>query len=83
MDKVYILFNSDINDVMAVSRDKDLINEMLCDYFMSDVEYQWYWEQYHSPYNDEALPDIAREIWRDMIDWYDAYIYVYERRIVE
>ena len=82
MKKVYILYNWDSNEVIAVSEDRDLINEIMCDAFMDDVEYQWYWDLSWSAYEIEELSERARMIWDDMLEWYDEYIGVYEEDVI-
>lgn len=82
MKKVYILYNWESNEIIAASEDRDLINEILCDAFIDDVNYQWYWELMWSTYEIEDLPERAKMVWEDIIDWYDEYIGIYEEELI-
>ena len=82
MKKVYILFNYDINEVVLVSEDKEFVQECMCDCFMADVEYQWYWEQQYHSFETEDIKQIARDIWDDIIIWYDNYMDIIEEDLI-
>ena len=74
--KVYLLINEEINEIMCASEDKDFIREVMCDFFMDDVEYQWYWDLSWSVYEIEELGERAKMIWDDMLEWYDDFIHI-------
>ena len=80
MEKVYILYNSDVNEVIAVSKDQSFIEEITCDYFMADVQYMWYWASQWEKSID--IPTMVKHEWKDMLDWYDNYIIIYEEEII-
>lgn len=80
MKKVFIVFNSDINEVMCVTEDKQLAEEYLMDCFINDVEYQWYWDQQYKLIKD--LPILAQDIWNDLLDWYNNYVFIYEGDVI-
>ncbi len=82
MKKVYILFNYDINEVVLASEDKEFVQECMCDCFMADVEYQWYWEQQYHSLETENIKQIARDIWDDIIIWYDNYMDIIEEDLI-
>ena len=82
MKKVYILFNYDVNEVVLVSEDKEFVQECMCDCFMADVEYQWYWEQQYHCLENENIKQIARDIWDDIIIWYDNYMDIIEEDLI-
>ena len=82
MKKVYILFNDDIGEIVNVSEDEDLLREMMCDYFMDDVEYQFYYEQQYNDIEADKASFWARELWEDMIDWYTKYMYIIEKEVI-
>ena len=82
MKKVYILFNYDINEVILATEDKEFAQECMCDCFMADVEYQWYWEQQHRSLENKNIKQIARDIWDNMIIWYENYIDIIEKNLI-
>ena len=82
MKKVYILFNDDIGEIVDVSEDEDLLREMMCDYFMDDVEYQFYFEQQYNDIEVDKASLWARELWEDMMDWYTKYMYIIEKEVI-
>ena len=85
MKKVYILYDWDVNEVIAVSEDRDLLCELMCDYFFDDTIYQWYWEQtYQAPTTDyQDACRKAKNIWIDMIEWYNDYIGILEEEVIK
>ena len=82
MKKVYILFNDDIGEIVDVSEDEDLLREIMCDYFMDDVEYQFYFEQQYNDIEVDRACLWARELWEDMMDWYTKYMYIIEKEVI-
>ena len=82
MKKVYILFNDDIGEIVDVSEDEDLLREMMCDYFMDDVEYQFYFEQQYNDIEVDKACLWAQELWEDMMDWYTKYMYIIEKEVI-
>ena len=82
MKKVYILFNYDVNEVILATEDKEFAQECMCDCFMADVEYQWYWEQQYRSLENENIQQLAYDIWNDMIIWYNDYIGIIEEDLV-
>ena len=80
MKKVYVLFNTDVSEIILATEDQTLAEEVMMDAFMEDVFYQWYWEQQHrasfDPYRD------AKEIWDDILYWYNDYVYIFESEVV-
>lgn len=82
MKKVYILFNYDVNEVILVTEDKGFAQECMCDCFMADVEYQWYWEQQYRSLENETIEQTAHDIWNDMLNWYEDYIGIIEEDLI-
>ena len=84
MKKVFILYNWDVNEIIAVSEDRDLLRELMCDYFLSDAYYQWYWEQMNPkvPLDPEVLPRKAKEVWIDIFEWYEDYMEIMEEEVI-
>ena len=82
MKKVYILFNYDVNEVILATEDKEFAQECMCDCFMADVEYQWYWEQQYRSLENENIKQLAYDIWNDMIIWYNDYIGIIEEDLI-
>lgn len=68
---VYMLVNEDINEIMCASEDKDFIREVMCDYFMDDLMYEWYWHLTVIRHTPEEIPQIAQMTWENMMEWYD------------
>lgn len=77
---VYILVNEDINEMICASEDRDFVREVMCDCFINDVTFSWYWYLNTIRYRDEKLPQIAQETWEDMMAWYDDFMRI---RVVE
>ena len=84
MKKIYVLFNHDVNEIMATSEDRDLLCELMCDYFMNDVNFEWYWEQQHRPIGDTYVKSCktAKYVWDDIMDWYNNYVEIMESEII-
>jgi hypothetical protein len=82
MKKVYIIFNYDVNEVILATEDKEFAQECMCDCFMADVEYQWYWEQQYRSLENENIKQLAYDIWNDMIIWYNDYIGIIEEDLI-
>ena len=82
MKKVYILFNYDVNEVILATEDKEFAQECMCDCFMADVEYQWYWEQQYRSLENDNIKQLAYDIWNDMIIWYNDYIGIIEEDLI-
>lgn len=82
MRKIYILFNYDINEVILATEDKEFAQECMCDCFMADVEYLWLWEQYHPFEKIDEAKEYAKNLWDDMIEWYNNNIDIIEEEIV-
>ena len=85
MKKIYVLFNTDgANEIIAASEDRDFLCELMCDYFINDVNFQWYWEQQNGNIGDTYAEkcETAKNIWYDMIIWYDNYVDIFESEIV-
>ena len=85
MKKVYILYNSDIGDVIAVSENKNLLEELMCDYFIDDVNYEWYWRINRSlhPLNENKIHDIVIDVWDEMMEWYNDYMLIFESEVIK
>ena len=83
MKRVYILFNVDVEEVIAVSEDRGLIEEIAMDCFIDDVNYQWYWESQYADYTKETLSKHAKELWEDMMTWYTDYIVIFTQEVLE
>ena len=83
MNKVYILYNCDVNEVIAVSEDENLMREMMCDQFMDDVLNDWYFDQTWRPYEVNERPDLANRIWEETLEYYDEYIMIMEEEVIK
>ena len=74
MQKVYMVWNDESRDPLFATTDLSLAQEMMCDYFMADLEYEWYWQQKWTPYDDPA--ELAQMVWENMIEWYDENMFL-------
>lgn len=73
MEKVYILWNFDIDEPIFASIDKGLVEEIMCDAYFDDV-YQEYLYRYQSRYDNSTIEEIYNEI----TEWYDMYMSIIE-----
>ena len=100
MDRIYILYDSDTNEVKATSKDYNLIHELEYDYFIRDCynEFCWvmystiynkynngcyYKEKYYNLYNEKDIKRLANDIWNDVMNWYEDYIYTFDEDIIQ
>lgn len=66
---MYILWNYDLDEPIAVSEDKELLQEIMCDCFMEDAYMDYYY----------ALGNVSvKDSWDDTLDWYNMYIDITE-----
>lgn len=82
MKRIYVLYNFDTNEVLYASEDYDLLCEIMCDMFIADVEYQWYWDAQWNSCEEEDLSARAKMIWNDMFDWYNDYVEIKETEVI-
>ena len=85
MKKIYILYNSDTNEVVATSEDRSLLEEICSDHFIEDVEYEWYWRTaspYAKVYDKSELYQVAENVWNDTLEWYDIYMLIFESEVI-
>ncbi len=71
-NKIYSLINDeDYPEVCYSSYDKSLLEEIMCDEFMTDVLYE-----FNSRANqvESINHEIAQESWNDVLDYYNAYV---------
>ena len=80
MKKIYVIFNADINQIVCATEDKSLAEEYMMDAFIEDAEYQWYWEQQHTPHFDPYKE--ASEIWNDVLTWYVDYVEIFVSEVL-
>lgn len=80
MRKIYILFNSDINQITCATEDKSLAEEYMMDAFIEDVEYQWYYNQQYNSHFDPYKE--ASAIWDDVLTWYTDYVEIFESEVL-
>ena len=85
-EKIYILYDDDIGEVVATSYDKQLLEEMMVDYFIEDWMYENYWETV-GPYSTEcdygSACLIVKENYDIMINWYNSYMLILESEVIE
>lgn len=82
MKRIYVLYNMDTNEVIYASEDYDLLCEVMCDIFIDDVEYQWYWDSQWSIFETEDLGERAKMVWEDMLEWYNDYVIIKEVEVI-
>lgn len=81
--KIYTIYDIESNKIIISSTDKDFINELLCDYFMEDLMYNWYDSLYFfNNKKKEELPSFANEIWDETFSRYDDFMKIIESELV-
>lgn len=81
--KIYTIYDVENNKIIISSTDKDFINELLCDYFMEDLMYNWYDSLYFfNNKKKEELPSFANEIWDETFSRYDDFMEIIESELV-
>ena len=75
MNTVYILFNYDTDKCMYASRDKQLLEEIMCDFFMDELYYAFCWDV---SYTKDHPVDIAHTIWENTVYYFENYINIFE-----
>ena len=78
MKKVYILYNDDSHEIVAVSEDKSLIQEIMCDNFIEDL----ICETYFQTRNENLTPELAYKIWDSVGSWYDWAMIIFEEHVI-
>lgn len=79
--RVYLLVNKDSDEIICASEDKNFVNEVMCDCFMDDLMYEWYWYLTTIKYDKNfELPSIAQNIWENIMEWYDDFMRI---RVIE
>ena len=81
--KIYTIYDVENSKIIISSTDKDFINELLCDYFMEDLMYNWYDSLYFfNNKKKEELPSFANEIWDETFSRYDDFMEIIESELV-
>ena len=81
--KIYSIYNVESGKIIISSTDKDLANELLCDFFTEDLMYNWYDSLYFfDNKKKEELPSFANEIWYETLHWYDDFMEIIENELV-
>ena len=81
--KIYTIYDIENSKIIISSTDKDFINELLCDYFMEDLMYNWYDSLYFfNNKKKEELPSFANEIWDETFSRYDDFMKIIESELV-
>lgn len=79
--RVYLLVNKDSDEIICASEDKNFVNEVMCDCFMDDLMYEWYWYLTTIKYDKNCkLPSIAQNVWENIMEWYDDFMRI---RVIE
>lgn len=64
---MYILWNYEMDEPIAVSKDKGLLQEIMCDCFMNDAYMEYCY--------DCLLADSTiKDAWDSTLDWYHSYM---------
>ena len=79
MKTVYVLWNYDGDEVMFASEDKELVQEMMYDFFIEDAMSAYGWE-YHE--RDYKFPAPISQLIGDVLDWYRDYVEIIEIPVV-
>ena len=79
---VYFLINKDTGEVLYISEDKQLIEEILCDCFIDDLMHNWYSCLDNKDYAKEELPTLAKFTWDVIIAKYKLFIDIKSGRMI-
>ncbi len=74
--KIYLLQNLSNNEIICASEDKSFIQEVMCDEFINNVFYYWYWHQFISNYKIKDIVGLAQIVWEDTLAWFDENIII-------
>ena len=80
MKKIYILYNTDFNEVITTSTDRGLLEELMYDYFLEDLQWEFYVNSADQPI--ENMPRIVRDTWWSVFDWYMNFIEIFESEVI-
>ena len=80
MNTKYILYNEDLNEIIAESTDKSLLEEIMCDEFIYDVTYDFFSECQTDGISEKELYELAPTVWDDLINYYNNYINIYNEK---
>lgn len=76
MEKVYILWNFDIDEPVFASTDKGLVEEIMCDAYFDDIYQEYLYRCLGRPSFYENL--TINEIYDDITEWYNMYMSIVE-----
>lgn len=79
---VYFLIEKDTCEVLYISKDKQLIEEILCDCFIDNLMHNWYSCLDNKDYTEEELPSLAKFVWDVTIAKYKLFIDIKSGRII-
>jgi hypothetical protein len=79
MKTVYVMWNYDGGEVMFASEDKELVQEMMYDFFIEDAMGAYGWE-YHE--RDFKFPAPISKIMEEVLGWYRDYVTILEIPVV-
>ncbi len=79
MKTVYVMWNYDGDEVMFASEDKELVQEMMYDFFIDDALEAFGWE-YHE--RDYKSPAPVSQFIEDTLDWYRDYVTILEIPVI-
>ncbi len=82
--KIYTIYDVENGKIIISSTDKDFINELLCDYFMEDLMYNWYdsLDFFNNVNKDYELHLLANSVWDETLHWYDNFMEIIESELV-
>lgn len=81
--KIYSIYDVESGKIIISSTDKNLANELLCDFFEEDLMYNWYDSLYFfNNKKKEELPSFANEIWYETLHRYDDFMEIIESELV-
>lgn len=79
METIYVLFDYDTEDVI-ISRDKHLLEEIMCDYCMEEVVHDFNWRINYQ--NETPSPELAQTCWNDTLEYFSNYMGLREETII-
>lgn len=78
MEKVYVLWNYDVEEPLMASTDESLLEEIMCDMFMEDFadDCNWVIHNASDVSVPERLAEMAEDSWECTLDFYCNYLYI-------
>ena len=82
MDKIYCLFLYRPGEILYASRDKQFIQECLCDLYFDTAYRFFYYDMMLYPNALFNPKEIAKQAWKDVKDFYATTAVILETEII-